>query len=257
MPLITNGVLTHVYDEDVHENMRLGRHLELDARSLAFQVDLAQQQKPIKPAEWKPAIPTLDQSHLGSCTGNAGTYHLSALYGAANLSAIKLAGKTLSATNATANEQFAVEVYHEATIKDGVPGNYPPTDTGSSGLGVAKALKAANLISKYVWATNARAFGALLQTAGCIIGVPWYEAWFTPDAHGFVDSGNWAASGVAGGHEIYVEALESWSDTDPSQSVIRFHNSWNDSWGDHGCGRLRFSTYHQLMSQIDVKQLVR
>ena len=122
---------------------------------------------------------------------------------------------------------------------------------------MCKALRAANLVSKYVWATNARAFGRLLQTAGCIIGVPWYEAWFKPDAHGFVDSGSWAASGVAGGHEIYVEALEAWSDTDPSQCVIRFHNSWNDSWGDHGCGRLRFSTYNQLSSQIDVKQFAR
>jgi hypothetical protein len=256
MPLITNGRLLHEYEEQVHPGMRLGRHQELDARSLSYLAQAAPP-VPIKPMEWKPCIPTLDQGQLGSCTGNAGTYHLSQLYGTAGLGSVHLGGKTLSTSDAKANEQFAVELYHEATIKDGVQGTYPPDDTGSSGLGVCRALKAAKLITSYQWATSAEAFANLLQRAGCIIGVPWYESWFHPDSQGFVDAGNWESSGVAGGHEIYVEALEAWNASDLSQSVIRFHNSWGDSWGDHGCGRMRLSTYDGLRQHIDVAQAVR
>ena len=234
--------------------MALGRHLELDARSLSYAVDEA---TIIKPAEWLAPIPTLDQGNLGSCTGNAGTRHLAALYGAADLAQIVLAGKTLSADDAIADEAFAVEVYHGATIKDGFKGTYPPDDTGSSGLGVCKALKSAKLISSYRWALSARAWATLLQSGGTIIGTPWFNSWFHPTADGFVDTGDWERSGVAGGHELYVEALEAWDDRDPDKCIVRFHNSWGDSWGDHGCGRMRLSTYQTLKSQIDVKQFVR
>src|SRR4051794_27982304 len=133
MPLVSNGILKHRYDEHVHEGMRLGRHLELDSRSLAFLPDPELLRKPIKPAEWVPPIPTLNQGQLGSCTGNAGTYHLAELYsrsGRQGWTSIALGGRTLS-QDSTANEQFAVELYHEATVKDGFPGDYPPDDTGS------------------------------------------------------------------------------------------------------------------------------
>jgi hypothetical protein len=255
MPLVTNGRLTHRYDERVHDGMRLGRHLELDPRSLAFLPDPELARKPIKPAEWVPPIPTLNQGQLGSCTGNAGTYHMAALAGPGRANTLALKGNVLSATDAAACESFAVELYHEATVLDGFPGDYPPDDTGSSGLGVCRALKANHLIGRYVWATNLRAFGVLLQRAGVIIGTPWFESWFRPGPDGFVDDNpDWANSGVAGGHEVYVEALEAWDEQDPAKSVIRFHNSWGDGWGDHGCGRMRLSTYKQLQASVDVKQ---
>jgi hypothetical protein len=250
--LVTNGVQLHRFDENVHDGMRLGRHAELDARSLQFTV---QEAKIIKPAEWLPAIPTLDQGNLGSCVGNAGTYALSAL-DRANLAAVTLAGKSLSPTDAALNEQFAVELYHESTINDGYPGTYPPDDTGSSGLGACKSLAKAKLIARYTWATSLRQLATLLQTRGVIMGWPWYESWFQPDNHGFVDHGNWQASGVAGGHELYFEALEAWDDNDLSKVVFRFHNSWNDSWGDHGCGRITGATYNTLRTQVDAKQYV-
>lgn len=254
MSLVTNGIQLHRYDEVVHPGMRLGRHAELDARSLQFTVEEA---KIIKPADWPAAIPTLDQLQLGSCTGNAGTYALSAEVGASGLVNVTLNGKTLSPTDAVHNEQFAVELYHEATVNDGYPGTYPPDDTGSSGLGVCKSLVKAKLIGKYVWATNLRALATLLQRRGVIMGWPWYEAFFQPDAHGFVDGDkNWQASGVAGGHELYFEALEAWDDHDPSKVVFRFHNSWNDSWGDHGCGRITGATYNALRQQVDAKQYI-
>jgi hypothetical protein len=252
--IVSNGLLTHRFDEAAGAVFRLGRHLELDARSLAYTVERELVTQPIKTSNFPAIIPTLDQGQLGSCTGNAGTYHLSALAGAAKLGGLTLAGKKLSGTDATANEGFAVELYHEATVDDGFPGTYPPNDTGSSGLGVCKALKAAGLVTKYTWATTLNGMATLLQRSGVIIGMPWYNAFFSPDAQGYIDSGNWQASGIAGGHELYVEALESWTPRQPQYSVVRFHNSWTDGWGDHGCGRMRLSTYLALQSSIDIKQ---
>jgi hypothetical protein len=40
-------------------------------------------------------------------------------------------------------------LYGMATKLDGLPGTFPPDDTGSSGLGVAKAAKALGYISAY------------------------------------------------------------------------------------------------------------
>jgi hypothetical protein len=120
---------------------------------------------------------------------------------------------------------------------------------------VCRALRGAGLIDGYVWATSLTGLGTMLQRAGAVLGTPWYDAWFQPDADGFVDSDPaWPASGLAGGHEVYLAALESWDDRDPSRSVVRFVNSWGAGWGAGGCGRLRLSTYLALRSQIDVKQ---
>lgn len=38
---------------------------------------------------------------------------------------------------------------------------------------------------------------------------------------------------------VCVVALESWDERDPGRSVVRFPNSWNESWGDRGYGRMR------------------
>src|SRR5438477_12792248 len=121
--LVSNGVLTHRYEERRHPGMALGRHLELDARSLRYMV---QEAVIIQPHEWLPTIPTIDQGNLGSCTGNAGTYALSALYGA-DLSAVKLGNAqvgwlVLSPDDAGLDERFAIELYHGATVYDGFPG---------------------------------------------------------------------------------------------------------------------------------------
>jgi len=232
---------------------RLGRHIELDPRSLGYRL---QQSPSIKPAEHLSPIPILDQGNLGSCVGNAATRHLAAIYGP-DMSGILLHGRTLTLDPDT-DERFAVELYHAATVKDGFPGVYPPNDTGSSGLGAMRALKEAHLISAYHWATSLRGFASMLQRGSCIIGMPWYEAFFNPDTHGFIDADtHWAGSGLAGGHEVYVAALEAWDDRDSRKVVFRLDNSWGTSWGAHGSFRMHGSTYIMLRHQIDLKQATR
>lgn len=245
-----------VYQQPMPENpgnpYRLGRNLELDSDSLKF---LAPQVTTIKPVDHPSPIPILDQGQLGSCTGNAGTRHVAQLYGA-DYTKVALDKHTLNG-DASNDEQFAIALYHEATVKDGYPGVYPPDDTGSSGLGVCKALKAAGLVSKYTWATTLRSFASMLQSGSVAIGMPWYEAFFSPDPHGFIDTPNWQSSQIAGGHEIYVRGIEAWDDHDPTKVVFTLDNSWNTSWGDHGSFRFRGSLYAALRSQIDIKQAVR
>jgi hypothetical protein len=250
-----NRVLVTPYpEENPRPNQRLGRHQELDGRSLAFAVSEEEAARvQIKPVEWLAPIQTLDQGNLGSCVGNASTYHLGEVVGADNLSRVTINGVTLSRDGD--NEQFAVQVYHGATVYDGYPGTYPPEDTGSSGLGACRFLKSLKGIASYTHALSARSVGLLMMHRGTIQGWPWYNAWFEPDAHGFIDSqSNWQQSGLAGGHEIYCEAIEAWDDQSWDRCILRFHNSWGGSWADAGRFRMKMSTYIALQSQVDVKQ---
>jgi hypothetical protein len=254
--LVTSGTLVRRYQELDTNPYGLGRHMVLDARSLDYTVERDEDKMAtsVKPVTWLPSIPILNQGQVGSCTGNASTYHLSNLY-TKNLPKCVLSKDTLSTSTPNQNEKFALEVYHEATTDDGLGPPYPPNDRGSSGLGASKAMLSAKLITQYTWATTLEGWMVLMQTRGTIIGTPWYQAFFEPDSNGFIDSDpSWEQSGIAGGHEIYICSLEAWNPIDPSKSVVAFPNSWDTSWGDQGYGRLHLSTYLKLQSQIDVKQ---
>lgn len=248
--LLDSGTLYRKYDEDVHDGMRLGRNLWLDARSLSYMVEnRADTYVPLASKHWERVIPILDQGTIGSCTGNAGTGALGTqpFYDA-------VGRKVLSAaTDPRACERFAVTLYSAATRVDPYPGAYPLDDTGSSGLAVCKVLADRGTIEGYRWARSAHGFLQLLQWGPVLQGMLWYNAFFTPDAAGFIDSSpNWLTSGIAGGHE--VEAIGVGLDTNNLyNSVITYANSWGAGWGDSGMFKMRLRTYEQL-SGVDLKQ---
>lgn len=251
--LLDQGVLFHQFVEDVHEGMRLGRHQRLDARSLAYMVenDIGTMSRSYSDQSWDRIIPILDQGHLGSCTGNAGTGALGTepFYSQAGKAVLP------STTDPATFEEFAVQLYSDATKIDPFPGAYPPTDTGSSGLAICQVLKNRRTISGYTWARTAYGFLTLLQAGPVLQGMPWYNAFFHPDNDGFIDSDpSWSTSGVAGGHEVEAIGVEV-DRQDAFNSVILYANSWGTGWGDAGRFRMRLRTYEQL-SGIDLKQYV-
>jgi hypothetical protein len=267
----SHGILIHTYEP----RPGLGRHQILDGRSTGF--FHRHRGGTLHTAVWEPTIPVLDQSHLtsqgirtsqllpgagdvdalGSCTGNAGTAHLSAL-----LTREQCAAAGLDVTDPAAAEEWAIGLYAGATRQDEwLAQSWPPTDCGSSGLGVARELKARGLVASYVHATDADAIADLLQRQAVMYGTPWYNAWFEPHGRSALldDIPNWQSSGIDGGHEICGVELESVVQDHagrvvPEQTVVRFRNSWGRSWGDEGCFRLRLSTYITLRRHVTAVQ---
>jgi hypothetical protein len=169
--------------------------------------------------------PVLDQGQVGSCTGNAAAQAL-------NTRPLYVTGRRLL------NEADAVGIYSWATHHDGFPGIFPPTDTGSSGLAVAKALhKSLGLISGYRHAFGlAHALGALV-TAPVIIGTPWTDVMEEPDDDGTIHF----AGSIRGGHETCLVGI------DVEGQRVRGLNSWSSSWGDEGFYWLSWDDLGELL----------
>ncbi|MEE4546454.1 C1 family peptidase [Streptomyces sp. V4-01] len=225
----------------------LGRHVEHDPRSLAYAHGVLPKSQ-IKSVSWTRRIPILDQGQLGSCTGNAATGALgtdSAGRTAATSVTISVAGAAAShglfkAGVHALDETFAVALYSLATILDGVSGQYPPTDTGSSGIGVAKALQALGLATGYTHAFSIAALNSALQTGPVLIGINWYQSMFDPKTDGqiVVDT----KSTLDGGHELELNAF------DATTGEYQVPNSWAESWGVDGCGYFTTAALTQLLS---------
>jgi hypothetical protein len=208
-----------------------GRHVEHDERSREHAVE-HEQLRSARSVEWRRWSPILDQGQLGSCTGNAIT-------GA--LGCEPFCYDAVSA--ARFNEAMAVDIYSAATRIDGIDGEYPPTDTGSSGLAVAKVAKREGLISRYGHAFTVSGLLHALLHQPVIVGVPWYESMFHPDEHGVVT----VAGDVAGGHEFLIRGVELGEADD--DTYLLADNSWGSGWGVEGSFRLSMATWRQLREE--------
>lgn len=210
---------------------RLGRHVRHDSRSLSYLYPETADPKTLTSVRHERHIPTLDQGDLGSCTGNAATGNL-------GTAAFWDQGEqVLSATDADADETYAVGVYSDATKIDPYSGTYPPTDTGSDGLSVAKVLKNRGIISGYQHATSLNAALNALASQPVIIGVEWRNDMFDPDKDGRIH----ITGAVAGGHEIVLDEL------DVENERVWIHNSWGDSWGVDGRAYLTWDDFGTLL----------
>jgi hypothetical protein len=216
---------------------RLGRHVRHDPRSLSFQVT-AKSLGDLKSVRHRRYVPVLDQGSIGSCTGNAtiGAVGSGDLFTA-------LAGSIgcPSENDAAADEEQAVALYSEATHLDDVFGTYPPDDTGSSGLAVAKAAQRAGLISGYTHATSLEAALTALETRAVITGVNWYSSFDSPDDNGLIQIS--PDADVRGGHEFVADEL------DIEHELVWFTNSWSESWGVSGRACMSWETWGQLLSE--------
>lgn len=205
----------------------LGRHQEHDPRSKAYPAARA---VALRDVTWDYHGQVLDQGHLGSCTGHAAVEVL-------------MCGPYYDHGQKVYTEDDAVAVYSEATHLDRVPGFYPPTDTGSSGLAVMKACRKNGWIGGYH-----HAFGIIhalqaLQLGPVITGVPWFDGMFHPDGNGrVIPSGP-----VAGGHEFLV--LGYTNGVGDGAAMVECLNSWGADWGQAGRFKLSVGDWAALLHQ--------
>ncbi|MFJ7963120.1 hypothetical protein [Streptomyces sp. NPDC096324] len=224
---------THVYEPT---DPRLGRHVQHDRRSLDYAHGVLPKSA-IKSVDWTRRTPIFDQGQLGSCTGNAaaglvGTDFL----GRTGLTSVVIDGHVLPV-----DEDFAVEVYSLATQLDEFTGQYLPTDTGSSGLGAAKALKKLGLASSYTHTFSLAALKSALQSGPVMVGTVWLNSMFTPTTVGTLTVDR--DSDVAGGHEYVISAY------DAGSGQFRIDNSWGESWGVRGSAWIDAADLQWLLSQ--------
>jgi hypothetical protein len=192
----------------------------------------------LRVSDWESPVPVLDQEDLieqgistnllipgaprvdalGSCTCNGGAAHLGERLHAAGAAAsvAAVAGQQLSFTDPVQAERFAICTYHAVTDLTGQPSEeWPPTDCGSNEYYVGQYFQRLNFIQGSQEPTTLASLLSLLQTGSVAVGGPWLNAWMTPNAQGFVDGDGsleaWQAalaSGVAGGHETLISAIE-------------------------------------------------
>jgi hypothetical protein len=225
---------------------RLGRNVNHDSASRAYRVQ-PRRTVALKSVRHESHIPVLDQGSLGSCTGNAG---VAAIYRAPYVAGV------VKPWSFPATEDGAVALYSQASKVDAFRGEYPPDDTGSDGLSIAKVLKSAGIVSGYRWAfTLQEALEALMETP-LITGIPWLNSMFDAPSNGILTVNQ--TSGLAGGHEIAVDEYIAADDPRTSAgALVGGPNSWGPSWGDHGRWYMRVQDWAGLLAQDgDVTQFV-
>lgn len=215
-----------------------------------------------------------DPDALGSCTANTVIEALSRILSATEFQAMvsALGSQTLKVggnvyANTVAAERAAIGFYAGCTQQTGKSDSeWPPTDCGSSGPYMYEYAKKLGYIRTEKIAHGATNIVSLMQADGALLGTTWFNNWFDPDAAGFIDGKGTNAdlqaaikSGVAGGHEIYMSAIEKLhmlpnGQVDAANTIIRLRNHWDPSFADHGSFRMHLSTIVALGNQTDVRQ---
>jgi hypothetical protein len=226
---------------------RLGRHVYHDSESRRYTYDTSGLK--IVSAKHRRRIPVLDQGSLGSCTGNAGIGCLGTdpFFGSALADHERFQEqlrRELPALESkySLDEAGAVWLYSDATKVDDYPGTYPPTDTGSDGLTVAKVLQRAGEIAGYQHTFSLDAALRALGQTPVITGTIWTEAMFYPDLDGRIHP-TLGRSSVAGGHEYVLDEI------DAERERVWLTNSWGTGFGIQGHAYLTFADFGSLLAE--------
>jgi hypothetical protein len=180
----------------------------------------------------------LNQEKLLSCTGNGGTHCLATDSKVKTGAVVVLNGSSTEVE--PLDENYAINLYSAATQIDEWEGTaYPPDDTGSSALAIAKVLKTRGLIDVYNHCFSLDDVLGALQYGPVMLGTNWYQGMFTADERGLVT----ISGEVAGGHEYLAIGIE------VERREIICINSWGSGWGVNGTFRMNWNTLSRLLDE--------
>lgn len=203
----------------------LGRHVEHDPKSRQYPARRATMPRSVS---WAHRAPVLDQGDLGSCTGNA----MAQCLNTTKLSTSRPRRRYL-------DEPLARLLYAKATTLDNIPGAWPTTDTGSTGLAVAKAAVQLGYLARYEHAFGFDHFLAAIVLQPVIVGTNWHDDMFDPDDDGYLHP----SGALAGGHEYLIVGANA------RDEYVTMLNSWGPGWGRNGRARITFADIASLLDQ--------
>lgn len=174
---------------------------------------------------WPMTAGVLDQGDTSQCVAYSWTHFL-------------LAAPTTHKVGALGNlTAFAQQLYDRAQAVDEWPGN---DYEGTSARAGAKVLQADGRISEYRWAeTSLTARDYVITRGPVLIGVPFYERMFVPDADGFLRP----EGEVAGGHEMLILG------NSVKRNAARILNSWGKAWGEKGRAWMSWDVLQRLLNE--------
>lgn len=215
----------------------LGRVVNHDPRSKNFP---AQPRKLLRPRSRLHELraPALRQGDIGSCVGHTAAQWLNCTVTKHNRKRGFMPGRPTNRTKYL-DDHNARTLYSNATIFDQFGGVYPPDDTGSSGLGGAKALQKFGFITEYRHVFDFPTLIAVVIDQPVMLGINWYEGMYDPDDHGVIRP----TGSVEGGHEILVRGI------DLQRKRFRLRNHWGVDWGIKGDCYLDFADMERLMNE--------
>jgi hypothetical protein len=215
----------------------LGRTVEHDPRNKDHPFPVRRLAKPVN-RNWTCGAPILDQGEIGSCEGNTAAEWLNC---SKNLQLRRQfwvkQNKQFASTYLY--EPWAVKFYSKATAldNDDIPGVYPPEDTGTSAVGIAKSMQSFGAISSYQWTFGWDHFLAAIDQGPVMLGTNWYSGMFDPDSRGYVN----ISGSVDGGHAYLARSI------DFQNQRVRCRNHWTSDWGLAGEFWLKFPTLQRLL----------
>jgi hypothetical protein len=163
----------------------------------------------------------LDQRSTSTCTGHAGSHfiHCEPLAHRGFLNPFALYREAVARDEYHENDREATELDDDKLV------------TGSSGTGVAKALRDRGLIEgAFLWASEMRDALLWVLTRGPVmVGSNWYSSFGEPTPEGFIKITSSAR--VIGGHEYLIRGV------DMPRGVALAVNSWGPDWNSRSEGR--------------------
>lgn len=216
----------------------LGRIELHDPKSRNYEFAVRKDSRPISVRHAMNA-PHVDQFYLSACVGFSGTNMLNCA--AALRSRRKfnfIFNSSLRSLRGYLDNEDGITNYSNATVFDPFDWEYPPTDEGSSALGLMKFWNKQGIISGYDWCFTFDQFLAALQRQPVLVGTEWFENMMTPDRLGRVQP----TGESVGGHE-YLATQIIWK-----TRHIGFEQSWGESWGMGGRFYMSFDAVEYLLT---------